>query len=354
MTDILAHESGVTGLQQHRRLISSLLAGLDSGSTLARRSGLLWTGQDPALLTGDDGAMTATVSPWTGIVQGAASDVQGAYLANMPDPKTLTFADGDAGAARYDWVVARVRDDVEDASGFTDADVVIVPGDASGPTVPAGVSYMVLWRVEVPADASAGNGGIPWGSAVTDYRTYTSAFGGATPVPDIAARNRLTDVRDGQLVHVWSLDTLYMRVLSSWDPIAGSGFVDALNATYQPLPGAWTAVPDGTDYTSTLRWRREGDTVRLDGSLVSTRADTPYWDLDSTISGLALPSDARPAATTAFAIGGQQSDSSSTRSPVVRATISASAGTIYLRAVGQSTYIAQQLDFSGITYVAGT
>ena len=153
-------------------------------------------------------------------------------MCSAPDPVTIEFADGDPISTRYDWVVAQVNDDAEDASGDTAGDVLVVPGDQNAPTMPAGVAYMPLWRVAVPAGASAGTGGIPWASAATDYRMYTGAFGGAIPLPDLAARNRLTNVHAGTLAYVAATDNLYMRTSDGgWEPIAGSEFVASL-----PIP----------------------------------------------------------------------------------------------------------------------
>ncbi|MFF3376244.1 hypothetical protein ACFYXF_25245 [Streptomyces sp. NPDC002680] len=134
-------------------------------------------------LTGTSGGMTATVGVGRGVVQ--AEDDRGAYPVAVTQPVTLTFAGG-ADQSRRDLVVLRIYDDQYDASGRTEAVVEVVPGtptatDPAPPATPA--ASLPLYTVLVPANASAGNGGIIWASAatVTDLRTSVVAVGGILP-----------------------------------------------------------------------------------------------------------------------------------------------------------------------------
>jgi hypothetical protein len=92
---------------------------------------------------------------------------------------TLTVADGHATLARVDTVVARVRDNAYDASGFTDADVVLVQGTpgAGAPTLPT--NCVPLRDITVPAGASAGAGGLSSSNLGTDRRVYLNTAIGA-------------------------------------------------------------------------------------------------------------------------------------------------------------------------------
>ncbi|NED65381.1 hypothetical protein G3I15_31085, partial [Streptomyces sp. SID10244] len=70
-----------------------------------------------------------------------------------------------------------------DTSGDTLAVVERLPGTpAPTPDPPAlPVGCLRLWDVTVPAGASAGVGGLDWGTAVVDRRQYTAAVGGVIP-----------------------------------------------------------------------------------------------------------------------------------------------------------------------------
>ncbi|MDX2542663.1 hypothetical protein ACOT81_18295 [Streptomyces sp. WI04-05B] len=134
-------------------------------------------------LTGTTGRMTATVGVGRAVVQ--AEDSRGAYPVAVTEPITLTFGDGQE-YARKDLVVLRIYDDQYDSSGRTQAVVEIVKGTASAtdPTPPATpAAALPLYTVTVPANASAGNGGITWASAasVTDLRASVVAVGGILP-----------------------------------------------------------------------------------------------------------------------------------------------------------------------------
>ncbi|MEU6222737.1 hypothetical protein [Streptomyces sp. NPDC047042] len=134
-------------------------------------------------LTGTSGGMTATVGVGRAVVQ--AEDDRGAYPVAVTEPIRLTFGDGQE-YARKDLVVLRIYDDQYDSSGRTEAVVEIVKGtvsptDPAPPATPA--AALPLYTVTVPANSSAGNGGITWASAstVTDLRASVVAVGGILP-----------------------------------------------------------------------------------------------------------------------------------------------------------------------------
>jgi hypothetical protein len=146
---------------------------------LTTRSGVI-PGGDPLTATGT-ASMSVQIGTGRAVVQGTAA--QGAYPVAVTAPETLTLADGHAQFARVDSVIVRVYDGLYDTDGQTLAAIEVVQGEASAtPTAPGlPPAALRLWDVTVPAGASAGTGGIPWGTALTDRRVYTVAVGGVTP-----------------------------------------------------------------------------------------------------------------------------------------------------------------------------
>ncbi|MEU0401657.1 hypothetical protein ABZ318_15720 [Streptomyces sp. NPDC006197] len=127
-------------------------------------------------------AMTATVHEGRAVIQGSIS--QGAYPVTLPASQEVTFAAGDAQYSRVDLVVARIYDNLYDSSNRNEAKIEVVQGvPGQAPQAPAAPPLSLpLWEVTVPAGASAGNGGIPWGTALKDLRTPTVSLGGINPV----------------------------------------------------------------------------------------------------------------------------------------------------------------------------
>ncbi|MEV8056569.1 hypothetical protein AB0P37_08580 [Streptomyces antimycoticus] len=95
-------------------------------------------------------------------------------------PETLTVADGNGTLPRKDAVMIRVYDGLYDTSGQTAVALEIVQGTpAATPTAPTATGTAEkLYEITVPAGASAGNGGVPWSTAVADRRRTTVAIGG--------------------------------------------------------------------------------------------------------------------------------------------------------------------------------
>ncbi|MFJ6484006.1 MULTISPECIES: hypothetical protein [unclassified Streptomyces] len=127
-------------------------------------------------------AMAATLNEGRAVIQGLSN--QGAYPVTLDADVTLTFADGDALGNRIDLVVLRIYDGSYDTSGKYEAAVEIIRGTPSAtPVAPAAPPLSLpLYKVSVPAGASAGKGGINWGTALTDLRVPTVSVGGILPV----------------------------------------------------------------------------------------------------------------------------------------------------------------------------
>ncbi|MFB7461720.1 hypothetical protein [Streptomyces sp. NPDC056188] len=146
---------------------------------LTTRPGVV-PGGEPFRATGA-GAMDLQIGTGRAVAQGTTA--QGAYPVAVDAPETVRFEEGDAQHPRVDTVVVRVYDGLYDASGDTLARVEIVRGEPAPSPVAAVLlgACVPLWDVRVPAGTSAGVGGIPWSSALTDRRAYAVAVGGIRP-----------------------------------------------------------------------------------------------------------------------------------------------------------------------------
>ncbi|MDX2559969.1 hypothetical protein PV371_09935 [Streptomyces sp. TX20-6-3] len=164
-------QTGVTTLTNPVQVRSGVLPGSYEG--LYRLAGFWTYGSS---------AMTATVSEGRGVIQGEIS--QGVYPVTLPTSETITFAPGDAQYGRIDLLVVKVYDNLYDSSNRNEAKIEIiqgVPGQTpQAPAVPP--RSLPLYEVTVPAGVSAGNGGIPWASALKDLRTPVVSLGGILPV----------------------------------------------------------------------------------------------------------------------------------------------------------------------------
>ncbi|WP_217624191.1 H-type lectin domain-containing protein [Streptomyces sp. TRM64462] len=162
---------------EDHRLAASV--GMAPTGPLTTRGGCIPGGLDLA----GSSAMQATLQPGRLWIQGANAAPQGGYAVTVDAEELLTFSDGDATYARIDAVVVRVRDDVYDGSQLLEGRVEIVEGTpAADPVAPVSpANSEKLYEVTVPAGASAGTGGIDWGTAVAERRRYTAALGGIVP-----------------------------------------------------------------------------------------------------------------------------------------------------------------------------
>ncbi|WP_314223368.1 hypothetical protein [Streptomyces zaehneri] len=134
-------------------------------------------------LSGGTGGMTLTIGTGRAFVQGGRPH-QGTYAVAVTEPEILTIEDGDPTHQRIDLVELVVQDSTYDGTADTVARVRLVKGTpAATPQQPAGPdgSALPLYRILVPAGASAGSGGLAWDTAVTNLRYATVALGGIVP-----------------------------------------------------------------------------------------------------------------------------------------------------------------------------
>lgn len=146
---------------------------------LTTRDGVIAGGAP--LMAASAGPMKVQIGTGRALVQGTTA--QGCYPVAITAPETLTVADGDPQSPRLDSVVLRVYDGLFDASGRTAAAVELLTGTPAPTPVepPLPASCLRLWTITVAAGASAGTGGINWGTALADRRRYTASYGGIIP-----------------------------------------------------------------------------------------------------------------------------------------------------------------------------
>lgn len=103
-------------------------------------------------------AMSVDVAAGSAFITGTASALQGPYNMVNDASVTLAIAAADATNPRRDLVIAQIRDDTYDGSGFRDARLTVVTGtpaaSPSDPSLSAHPNALVLARVEVAALAS--------------------------------------------------------------------------------------------------------------------------------------------------------------------------------------------------------
>ncbi|MFI8827089.1 hypothetical protein [Streptomyces sp. NPDC053431] len=209
-------------------------------------------------------AMTATVHEGRAVVQGSIS--QGAYPVSLTTEEPVTFTAGDAQYARIDLVIIKVYDNLYDGSGKNEAKIEIVKGTpAQTPVAPAAPPLSLpLWEVTVPAGASAGNGGIPWATALKDLRTPIVSAGGILPLEGPTQRGtypgQYQDTTDGQF--------------QRWD---GGKWV-AYPAGVGGIIPASAAAGTAASYVGQYRGVSDGPLQRWTGSAWAPAYPGPYFN----------------------------------------------------------------------------
>ncbi|MGW2043781.1 hypothetical protein ACWCPF_01180 [Streptomyces sp. NPDC001858] len=249
--------------REDTRLVS--LGALTPTSPVATRSGVLPGSSDGLqrisgfTLTGTANSMSATVSPGRAVLQ--STDGRGAYPVALTEYLPLTFPDGNAQHNRIDLVVLRIYDDAYDGSTRTEAVIEIVPGTpAAAPTVPPAPGLSLpLYEVTVPANASAGAGGLAWSSALLGRRTATVGVGGILPV--------VTDTSNG------AYPGQYRDVGGRLQRWSGTAWTDyPVLPTWQSWTPAWTtgtalATPAYGNAVVNCRYVKFGTAVHLNFSI---------------------------------------------------------------------------------------
>ncbi|MFF0433072.1 hypothetical protein ACFYU9_12720 [Streptomyces sp. NPDC004327] len=217
-------------------------------------------------------AMTATVSEGRAVIQGDIS--QGVYPVTLPAAEQVTFAAGSATYGRLDLVVLRVYDKLYDGGTRNEAVIEVIQGvPEAAPKLPAvPPRSLPLYQVLVPANASAGNGGIPWATSLTDLRTPVVAAGGIIPV-------------EGQILpgpHPGAYIDSPNNQLQRWDGGKWVAYPEALGGV---VPNSASTLQGS--YVGQYRAVSDGPLQRWTGSAWAPAYPGPYFN-DSLDAGYTL------------------------------------------------------------------
>ncbi|MFH8711596.1 hypothetical protein OHB11_15925 [Streptomyces zaomyceticus] len=243
-------QTGVTTMTNPVQVRSGVLPGSYGGQY--RLSGF-WTF--------GSAAMSATVSEGRAVIQGEIS--QGVFPVTLPASEVVTFAPGNALYNRVDLLVLKIYDKLYDGGERTEATIEIIQGAAEQNPKTPGVPprCLPLYEVTVPAGASAGNGGIPWDSALKDLRTPVVALGGILPVEGAS----LPGAYPGQYQDA-------SGALQRWDGGAWVSYPSALGGI---VPSSASTTP--ASYTGQYRDSTNGRLQRWDGSTWVPVVAGPYF-----------------------------------------------------------------------------
>lgn len=302
----LALDSGVTSIQDHRLALGAFMA--PGASVLERRGGLYCYPGAADLVSA--AALQATVSPFLAVVDGTSNSLQGQVVVVVDTAVTLTFSAGEPSVARTDRVVLQIRDTTYDASGSTDARVLVLKGNTStgaATTLPA--SSLLLWEVVVPIAASS----ITFTSARTDRRQWI-ATPMRIPVNSSTERDALpaipgleaTRLDTGNVEQYWSGA---WRIIAPNVSVAAYAKRTQTNGSMSAVSGGtYTTVPLGTAvYAVGMSSSTNTITVSTDGyyhisANFETQLSAPGSNLNLRISsatdiGVGITGDAETSAT---------------------------------------------------------
>ncbi|WP_033279988.1 hypothetical protein [Streptomyces sp. NRRL F-525] len=265
-------------------------------------------------MTGTTGTMTAVVQPGRAVVQGTTT--QGTFPVALDENLTITFADGDAQYGRIDLVVLRVYDDESDGSGRNEAAVETVQGTpAAVPTAPPTPALALpLFQVAVPAGTSAGTGGLPWTTAITDLRTTLVSVGGILPVYNNATvagsyRGQYQDNDTSGSLQRWSG--------TAWVPYPKA--IGGIAPTGALTTGGYTGQYRDTSAGQLQRWNGTAWQPAVPGPAFAQSLDAGYTTsttytstlTDTAVTALTLNFTAPPSGSVIIALGARAYTTSS-------------------------------------------
>lgn len=249
-----------------RQATTALTSKLNSASNLAARGGVVPGYASPLEVTPSSG-MTLAVEEGEAIVQ-SATPVDGAYGCTVPAGATITLTAADSTYPRYDRIVVLVTD--IGTSGST-CEVIPVDGTpASSPTIPAepsnAITLAVVYVGAGVTSISAGN--------ITDYREFTVAAGGITPVAD---STKFPSTGTGHhYFHDISMSNLWHRIGTTNYPLRNTFRCTSSTRPTNKLEG--TLIYE-TDTETILAWDGAAWVVVVD---IAPKAYTPTWTSSGT------------------------------------------------------------------------
>ncbi|HSN23130.1 MAG TPA: hypothetical protein VLS45_03030, partial [Methylomicrobium sp.] len=212
---VLALASGLTTTEGHRLTLTGLTL---SAGAVTGRSGVYPANGAAALATVS--AMVASIAPFNAWIDGSNSTVQGGYLFCSDTSTNITFDAGNAATTRYDRIIARVKDNIYDGSGGTTGEVAYLKGNTTtGAATALPSNSLLLKEIAVPAGASAGGGGINFGTQTVDKVVYTVAAGAVNPIANATDRTAIATPHDGAVISRTDLDALQVFDGSAWKPV---------------------------------------------------------------------------------------------------------------------------------------
>jgi len=213
-----------------------------AGNTLTRGGILPGSGANNDALTvaaAAPAAMSVVVSPGSVFIP-APTAGHGGYVVTNDAALTLPIAAAHATLPRTDRVIARVADPQYWAGGDGLAAIKVITGTpnvgAPVPDIPAlEGGYYELARVNVTAGlAAVVAANVLYGTAASG-RALTVAAGGILPVYDDGQRLALPNPYPGLVVHVRTLNALWLYSATGWTPLAAPTSGDVLGAA----PTSW-------------------------------------------------------------------------------------------------------------------
>lgn len=170
------------------RMADAVLLHSPGPGKLGARSGVR-NDMDAGFVSVVAGTMNVSVKPFTGWLDGGASDAQAGYPVVSDSTATLTLSPGHATQARVDVVAVVINDHAFDGSGQTNCVLTVIEGTPGGGVPALPVTCLPLRAINVPAGLSAGTGGLSSGNLSTDYRLYLPM--GITKVGSVADRDTI-------------------------------------------------------------------------------------------------------------------------------------------------------------------
>jgi hypothetical protein len=227
-------------------------------------------------LTGT-GNFTATVSPFTMVIDGTSNVLQAGYPVANDSAATITVTAANT-QPRIDLISLQIQDNAYDGSGFSQGHFVVTAGTPAGsPVAPATPANAIpLWTVPVAANATS----VVFSSATAVF-PFTAAAGGivyvrgATDKPAVANgvqyrhRGDVTATSGGTSPLESSTDGV------TWTPVATAGpqligsvilsataaaMTITIPAGINHLEGVWTARLDSSSGISSVGMQLNGDT----------------------------------------------------------------------------------------------
>ena len=219
-------------------------------NAIRARGGVVPSPSSPLNVTFNSG-MGINVAAGQAVIGGQRAGAQGTYVVTNDATLGITLANGDPAQPRTDAIVAYVRDTVY--SDTTQVGGIGVVQGTPGVSFPvptySGTSTLgtavLLGTVKVPANASAGGGGLVSAGAVfTDTRPFASSIGGRLIITSAAEEAALSPYSGLSIVRtdIWQMKD-YLN--GGW-AVTGGRFVRGWDNIRSTSPTSIDSYPSGS------------------------------------------------------------------------------------------------------------